>query len=306
MAKAPIDELDQLHATSTAELSGLLGQVEVARLRGDWAKRDRLMERLGDLLGQVAAGADLLGRRRILLELDAITGGEGAAYAVKRPGIFFLPPVGFREAVADLIEREPRLAPGWEATQATYIDGGFAAARAASERIAEHVQKTVDTAIRRGTSQELVENRILQALRTASPAEAEAAGIDPAGFTRAYADTVFRTLSASSYARGRRAQAQDPAIRRSVAGWRFTSAGDEDVRHNHQAADGLVAHFDDPVWKQLAPPLGYRCRCSLEMVPTVELRMEGLADAAGNMTGRAAIPAGASADAGFVAGGGAV
>ena len=312
MALSPIDELDQVHSIPTEDLSELLGRIESARLRLAWEERDRLVTILGGILGQIQSGADLLGRIRLLREAKAL-GGEPAAfaalrYAVGPSGLFFLPRVAFQEASEELLARFPEVAPGWRATAEVYAEGGFAAARAASAQVAEHVQKVVETAIRRGTSQELVERRILQALRSGS-AEAEALGIDPAGFTRAYADTVFRTVSSSSYARGRRLQAESPAVRKATAGWRFTAVGgrggDGDTRPNHRAADGLVAHFDDPVWAKFSPPLGYNCRCSLELVPTVELRLAGLADKDGAMIARAsAPPPPAGPDDRFITGGG--
>lgn len=305
--QASIDELDQLHATSTAELAHLLAKIEQARLALDWKTKDELIQRLGQRLAQVMAWGDLLGARRLLLEADAIERQAlGYASLGSPSGLFFLPPTRFEEAVEDLITREPRLAPGWRATQRVYAEGGMAAARAASERIAEHVQRVVQTALERGTDQDLAERRILAALRSATPAELAESQLDPAGFTRAYSETVFRTLTSSSYARGRRRQAQDPTIRKATAGWRFAAAMDSNTRPNHRAADGLVAHFEDPVWSLLSPPLGYNCRCSLELVPTLELRRLGLADRDGAMTARAALPAGAGPDPTFVPGGGPV
>ena len=309
MAKAPIEELDQIHAVPTEQLAELVGRIAVANIRRAWEERDRLLAILGGLLGQVIAGADLLGRRRLQLEVDSIAKPQkfaAAAYAATPPsGLFFLPKVAFKEAVEDLLERVPEVAPGWRAAQEVYTEGGFAAARAASDSIAGQIQRAVASAARNGHSQEGTERRILRALRSGESL-AEELGIDPVGFTRAYADTVFRTVSSSSYARGRREQAKSPAVRKATAGWRYTAAMDEDTRENHRAADGLVAHFDDPIWSSLAPPLGYNCRCSLELVPTVELRVAGLADRSGEMTGRATRPPGAGADFGFVPGGGPV
>jgi len=308
MARAPIDELDQVHALPTDQLSELLGRIEVARLRRAWKERDRLVTILGGILAQVQSGADLLGRIRLQREFESL-GGEPVKAAALRyspvgpSGLFFLSKVAFREASEELLARHPEVAPGWRATQEVYAEGGFAAARAASESVAAHVQKSVETAIRRGTSQELVERRILRALRSGT-AEALELGIDPSGFTRAYADTVFRTVSSSSYARGRRLQAETPGVRKATSGWRFTATQDGDTRPNHAATDGLVAHFDDPVWSNYAPPLGYNCRCSLELVPTRELSKLGLANRQGEMTARATPPAGGGADFGFVTGGG--
>lgn len=300
----PVDELDALQEASIAELVELMARVGVSHVRGDGRFGQGAAYQLGQVLGETMAAAALFGRRRLLLEADAATKPAAFAKRRARPRVPFLPDVPFREAINDILEREPRLAPGWRRTQEVYTSGGFAAARAASEQIAAKIQEIVETATRRGTSQDLVERRILAALRSGDEAAARDLGINPAGWSRAYADTVFRTLTASSYARGRREQAEDPAIRRVMGGWRYAAVHDGDARPNHLKADGVVAAFDDPIWEQLSPPLGYRCRCSLEIVTRAELRARGVIDRAGNVLTYVSAPDGAGPDPRFVAGGG--
>lgn len=43
--------------------------------------------------------------------------------------------------------------------------------------------------------------------------------------------------------------------------WKYTTAGDELVRHSHQLLDGLILRADDPRWKKIYPPNGFNCRC---------------------------------------------
>lgn len=305
--RQPIEELEHLQNANTSALAQDLAAIAAAGVRGNYSERDRLVEQLGAQLGEIMAAADLFGRRRLMSEADAVLERSGArtfARGARRARVPFLPNIPFREAIEDILERDPRLAVGWRATQRAYVDGGFAAARAASETIAGQIQQILETAIRRGTDQKLAEDRIVRALRSGNDAEARAVGVNPAGWTRAYADTVFRTNVASSYARGRREQAKAPGVSTFMGGWRFTAVGDSDSRRNHAAADGLLAPFDDPIWSQLSPPLGYRCRCSLELVTKAEMRASGLLGPGGEVVRRASIPAGARADPGFVAGGG--
>lgn len=308
MATSPHDELDGLQGASSEPIERLLLGMQAAKIQGDHAKEERLFSELAERLGQLMWVADFFGRRRLMLEADAIS-GERVQFAMPGRGLFSgllsLTRAKFMEAINDLVNRDARVAPGWKATQEVYTEGGFAAARSASEQVTASVQNTIRQALDRGTDRKLAEDRILRALRSASPQELEGTEINPAGFTRAYSDTVLRTVVSSSYARGRREQAQAPAVRRVTSGFRFTATLDPDVRANHKAADGLVAHMDDPIWADLSPPLGYSCRCSLELVPNVELKRRGLANADGTPTGvQAQRPQGAYADDGFTPGGG--
>lgn len=44
----------------------------------------------------------------------------------------------------------------------------------------------------------------------------------------------------------------------------FRTMMDDLVRDEHQKLDGIVKAVDDPFWNTHTPPLGYRCRCTLE------------------------------------------
>jgi hypothetical protein len=56
----------------------------------------------------------------------------------------------------------------------------------------------------------------------------------------------------------------------------FYALDDARVRPHHKAADGLIAAVDDPIWDTFKPPLGYRCRCSVNFVSVFELEDRGL------------------------------
>lgn len=43
--------------------------------------------------------------------------------------------------------------------------------------------------------------------------------------------------------------------------WKYTTAGDHLVRPAHQLLEGLVLPANDPRWKKLFPPNGWKCRC---------------------------------------------
>src|SRR5690606_610669 len=45
---------------------------------------------------------------------------------------------------------------------------------------------------------------------------------------------------------------------------KYVTAGDDRVRLEHQALDGINLPMDSPFWLKNYPPNGYRCRCDVE------------------------------------------
>jgi SPP1 gp7 family putative phage head morphogenesis protein len=43
--------------------------------------------------------------------------------------------------------------------------------------------------------------------------------------------------------------------------WKYTTAGDERVRHTHLLLEGIILPANDPRWAKLFPPNGWNCRC---------------------------------------------
>lgn len=260
---------------------------------------------LASLIAETKAVADMVGRLDVIRSADRIVRAIGtrvvrSAGATAPPGappppgsatapaagggeFGGLPRVAFHEAVADIIVREPRLAASAaEVAQAYGTEHAFALARSADLEITRRVQ-----------------DAIAKALQVGSPLGDAAEVVAEVGdFSRAYAETVVRTNVATAYSAGRFRQMADPAVRNVIGALRFTAVGDADTRHNHAAADGLIASPDDPVWQHLAPPLGFRCRCGLDFVDWIELRRRGMVLPDGTVR-RAAIPAGAGPDRGF-------
>lgn len=261
---------------------------------------------LADVMASTKATADMLGREATVRAADRIArtqgrllaralpaggGGMGlpppgalpAAGGAPIPGPGGLPRVPFTEAVADIVAREPRLAAGAaEVAHAYGSEHVFAMARASEIEVVKRVQAALAKAVATGQSiPEVVE-----------------IVADLGDFTRAYAETVVRTNLTTSFSAGRFRQMADPAVAFAIGALRFTAIGDADTRANHAAADGLIAAPGDPVWHRLAPPLGFRCRCTLSFVSWPELGRRGLLTDA--RTVRVAhVPSGAHADAGF-------
>lgn len=265
---SPQTELDRLHEHSAKELARYLALIQRARLAGDLDLMDRRINRLGEKLGTMLAAADLLGRRRLLLELRSIgshapvTGAQFAATPI-------VPPL---EAIKDILSRHPVLAEGWKETAAAWNAHGFALARSSSLTVTKSVQDSIVRFLRGGLDLDQAQGMIRRQMT---------AGGTP--FTRAYSETVFRTVTSSAYQAGRADQAQKPAVLRAASGWRYQATLDSDVRENHKAGDDFIAHTQDPVWAAHAPPNGFNCRCTVELVPTSLMVELGLSHEDGSL-----------------------
>ena len=43
--------------------------------------------------------------------------------------------------------------------------------------------------------------------------------------------------------------------------WEYKTVGDDRVREEHAALDGLILHHSDQLWDKIYPPNGWKCRC---------------------------------------------
>ena len=282
----PERELEIMEHARTDWLQGLLDRLALLYIQN--ADEEQQSEALADLAQAIANAngvADLLGRRRLALEINAAMG--------KR--IFQVPAVPFEEAIDDILKRHPEIAPGWEATRDAYLDGGFAIARSSQQHVTEHVQRSITSAMRGGMTGQDAVDEILRAIKAQGTDDPVAKNWT---YTGGYAETVYRTNIASSYTAGRVEQAKDPVFRRQVAAWEFTTYPGRGVRPNHAAMHGLIAGTDDPIWDTMRPPLGYNCRCSLEFVGHDQALRRGAIGEDGAYIPRQ-VPAGAFPDTGF-------
>ena len=78
---------------------------------------------------------------------------------------------------------------------------------------------------------------------------------------RHYQETVFRTAMLSSYNGAKWTHFRAHAERRPIL--RYIAINDGRTRPAHRALHGLMMPVGDARWANLAPPLGFNCRCSL-------------------------------------------
>lgn len=55
----------------------------------------------------------------------------------------------------------------------------------------------------------------------------------------------------------------------------YQTVGDDRVRPEHVALDGVTKRYDDPFWDQYYPPNGWRCRCDVLSVAGPEIDLPG-------------------------------
>ena len=274
-------ELALLQRQSAAVLVADLADAGRANLNDSKAALFKSQKHLARSLAMAQALADLLGQRRLLLDMKQ-AGMKKSAQFQQAPQLLSLD--SLRAAVEAITSRDPRLAWGWKQARDQYEKGAFSLARSASILVTKHIRNAIGRAIEDGVPRDTATNEMAELLGARQLDE------EGASFVRSYADTAFRTVTTGAYNEGRIRMSKDKDVRKFLGGWRFDATLDGDVRPNHKAADGFIAAIDDPVWKELRPPLGYNCRCALAVV---------LKDEAGELPVRSTPPPGAGPDVGF-------
>lgn len=268
MPKEPIDELEELQHRSTAGVAAGILRLAYAIAKGqDGRPEDQdLRQTVLDAMHY----ADLLGRRRVLLEYGAADDGAELPAQRADPVRAALGAEGppFAEMIADLLARVPKLAVTAADVARIYsTEHVFAAVFSPAMQVTQAVQKTMAR-----LQQEGVETNL--AVKTLE---------EMTGWSRWYAETVFRTNVTTAYSAGRWKQVSDPVVAEVVPAFRYSAVGDSDTRKNHEAADGLIAGLNDPIWERFTPPLGYNCRCTLELVDRFTLQRMSLLKADGTV-----------------------
>jgi SPP1 gp7 family putative phage head morphogenesis protein len=194
------------------------------------------------------------------------------------------PPI-FQEALEDVITRTPELAADMEEVGRRYTQShAFAVTRSSDIKTTQKAQQIIASAIREGKT-------VPDATK-----ELQALTID---WSRGYAETVYRTNLNTATNNGRIAQAKKPWVRLVAPGMVFDTAGDDRVRPNHKACDGMVAPHDHPYIQTYRPPLGFNCRCQWRLATKRWAQERGLIDENGQL--RVLHPkAGAGPDPGFI------
>jgi len=255
---------EQLHRflekRSTVFFQAMMNLAKSHYGRFDGGKQDAIKE-MAYVIGRTMILADLNGRKRLLMEADKVA----SKFAEEKTPISSLP---FEEAIEDLVSREPRLAKSYIEVSTLYnTSHTFALARSVDLNLTKRLASEIENITKTGGNM--------------FDFEKVAEAITP--FTRAYADNVFRTNTATAFNNGRFAQAKDPDVKQVIPAMRFTSLCMPTSRPWHVAADGMIAATDDVIWKTFHPPLGWQCHCSADFVSKFELARRGLVNDDGSV-----------------------
>lgn len=253
----------------------LVLELAESKVTRDGDKYEAAMKRIREYVAGILILGNLTGRRSMLIEADRIAQKVAARVHVAIhladiPGD--IPKVEFKEAIEDLLARDPRLARGAADVARIYANQhAFAIARVTDLKVTRRVQEEIARALKDGWGFAQTTKNVAKIL----------GGMED--YAEAYASTVVRTNTMTAFTAGQFQEARDPDVADVVPAFEFSSVGDGDTRPNHQAADGLLAATNDPVWNRFAPPLGHQCRCSINTVDIITLRRRGLIDANGQV-----------------------
>lgn len=236
-------ELHVLLDRSTALYTEKLSELGEAELNQEWEHVDECEDELAQLISDTMVLADLHGRRRIWIEADK----QPEPTEEERHQVIFreqpvVPKLSFREAVRDLLRREPRLTRNYDQVAEAYSKGHvFALAKRARLETVERVRDYVAEAGGRGTSEE----------------RAGAVIARIGDWSASYGRLVYRTNTATAVSAGLFQQMMDPDVAEVMGAFEYYSVRDVDTRPNHKAAHGLVAPINHRVWERFSTPMGY-------------------------------------------------
>lgn len=248
---AAASEYEAIFNRDTERLADLMDKYALANQRGDRGRANSLEYQIAVMMSESTALGYLLGKRRTLLEYDHYKSKRAASYASFIDPIgevpskpLTIPKVKFKEAVTDMLSRDPRLVGSAEEVQKLYsVQRGFAMVRSMSQAITNKVHSVIAKGLEEGIEYGTAINLIAKI----------------GDFDKAYAANVYRTNIAHAYTAGRFKQAADEDVADVVGAMGYVAILDSDVRKNHAAAHGFIARADDPVWAAMAPPAGYQC-----------------------------------------------
>jgi SPP1 gp7 family putative phage head morphogenesis protein len=259
--KSHLDELDDFLNASTLDYRKLMRGLAGSIARAD-NKHSGILKDLEIKAQQSMAIADLMARRRVLMfedyALDKVRAAQRIEiYATSVSDI--VPNAPFRAAWEALLAKTPKLLTASYTVLQAYADKAFVVSQSASLTVTAKVHQILVDALQLGLSQDEAVANLLD---------------ETEGWTRAYANTVYRTNIARAYADGEKKQGMSEVSRRVFPAWEYLTAGDVDVRLNHAAARGLIAAKTDPIWNLLYPPLGFNCRCTTREKDVYDLEAE--------------------------------
>ncbi len=265
-----LDLLNKSPATFVAAMQGLARAV----IEDDRQDEKQKTLALAKLLGDTMMLADLLGRKRFLMEFDHLSKKRQPARFHHGLGIQrfaatpIFPKIKFIEAIKDLLGREPRLVKNMDDVARAYSgENGFAILKL-PWKLANRARLKLTAKIR---------NKLADFISGGEPRPSVKTQLQAMGnFSSSYAENVYRTNLATAFTAGRMKQADTPEFKDVTPAFEFTDVGDRDTTEWCRSTSGLLAATGDSAWKRYAPPLHWQCRSDLRLVDRKELADRGL------------------------------
>lgn len=178
-------------------------------------------------------------------------GGRRVVLADPPPEVAVSFSLPFDEAVDDFLARDIVTPEQWRSMDAAARRRAFTATQLASDQLR---QRAYDALLR-----SLAEGTTLREFSRDLRSGELSLGVTPSD--PAYAETIFRTNTATAYAAGRFQQMQQPEVLEARPYVQFRAILDDRTTKRCSYCDGLI--FDrrsDPGWVRFAPPLHFNCR----------------------------------------------
>lgn len=148
-----------------------------------------------------------------------------------------------------------------EAVTREVFDEMEAAAKRRAFTVANAANEEMVRTVKRELARQLATGADLADFGKHAAARFESAGWTPAN--PSHVETVFRTNVLGAYNGGRFRQMTQPEVLEDRPYWQILTVNDGPPRQRptHRAVHGVVLRWNDPFWREAAPPFGYACRC---------------------------------------------
>lgn len=228
-------------------------------------RSNAIQHKLGELLAEHLAAANLLGRTQIQREVYRKTGKRvPLATSSRKPTHHFneddSPLVaGFSVDLPDtraaeyLRQLTPVTKQTFDGLSAQYKKDAFTVSGTSDLRLIAKIRDELADVMEQGATPKQFQAAVKKITTDAGVEELNA-------FTL---DTVFSTNMQKAYSLGRYEQLSEPAVKAALPIWEYLTVGDDRVRPEHAVLDGFQAQAIDPVWMKIYPPNGFNCRCTV-------------------------------------------
>lgn len=152
----------------------------------------------------------------------------------------------------------------------------FTVAKVMRIDILEDIRTALDSALQKGTTLQQFKKDLIPTLQKkgwwgeiVNEQTGELAYVTPRRL-----DTIYRVNLQTSYMAGRYRSMTDNVKNRPY--WQYIAVLDGRTRPSHRALHGKVFRYDDPIWRYIYPPNGFRCRCRIRALSAAEVETQGL------------------------------